>query len=200
MVVARRFRCDTVLCGRRIFTERFEDGALAPWARRTARLDLVVHHLGLALGGRPAASFARRLMLPVSNDTMLRVVRRRGCPPFAAPSVIGFMTGHGGAISGTEQSSATSSGDDRLLCYPTESQLLRRLGSRGSRKLRWSRATAAVVTPLLWPSSHATQVADRWTFDGERQPRLPRCGPQIHAPGSCRGRCRHHKSCLADRR
>ncbi|WP_213291122.1 transposase family protein, partial [Bradyrhizobium sp. sGM-13] len=24
MVVARRFRCDTVLCGRRIFTERFE--------------------------------------------------------------------------------------------------------------------------------------------------------------------------------
>jgi transposase len=90
MVVARRFRCDTVLCGRRIFTERFDDGALAPWARRTARLDLVVHHLGLALGGRPAASFARRLMLPVSNDTLLRVVRRRGCPPFAAPSVIGI--------------------------------------------------------------------------------------------------------------
>jgi len=26
---------------------------------------------------RPAASFAKRLMLPVSNDTLLRVVRRR---------------------------------------------------------------------------------------------------------------------------
>jgi transposase len=38
VVVARRFRCVTVLCGRRIFTERFDDGALAPWARRTARL------------------------------------------------------------------------------------------------------------------------------------------------------------------
>jgi transposase len=59
VVVARRFRCVTVMCGRRIFTERFDDGALAPWARRTARLDLVVHHLGLALGGCPAASFAR---------------------------------------------------------------------------------------------------------------------------------------------
>ena len=57
---------------------------MAPW------LDLVVHHLGLALGGRPAASFARRLMLPVSNDTLLRLVRRCGCPPFAAPSVIGI--------------------------------------------------------------------------------------------------------------
>jgi transposase len=90
VVVARRFRCVTVMCGRRIFTERFDDGALAPWARRTARLDLVVHHLGLALGGRPAASFARRLMVPVSNDTLLRVVRRHGCPPFATPSVIGI--------------------------------------------------------------------------------------------------------------
>src|ERR1700730_790645 len=90
VVVARRFRCDAVLCGRRIFAERFDDGAVAPWARRTARLDLVVRHLGLSLGGSPAAGFARRLMLPVSNDTLLRVVRRRGCPPFAAPSVIGI--------------------------------------------------------------------------------------------------------------
>ena len=64
MVVARRFRCDAVLCGRRIFAERFDQDVLAPWARRTARLDHIVHHLGLALGGRPAASFARRLMLP----------------------------------------------------------------------------------------------------------------------------------------
>src|SRR5208282_2516332 len=90
LLIARRFRCDAVLCGRRIFAERFDDGVLAPWARRTARLDYVVHHLGLALGGRPAASFARRLMLPVSNDTLLRVVRKRGSPPFVPPSAIGI--------------------------------------------------------------------------------------------------------------
>jgi len=41
------------------------------------RLECIVHHLGLALGGRPAAGFAKRLMVPVSNDTLLRVVRRR---------------------------------------------------------------------------------------------------------------------------
>src|SRR5215475_8734552 len=34
IVIARRFRCDAVLCGRQIFTERFADGALAPLARR----------------------------------------------------------------------------------------------------------------------------------------------------------------------
>ena len=65
-----------VLCGRRIFAERFGDAVLPPSARRMARLDVVVHHLGLALGGRPAASITRRLMVPVSNDTLLRVVRR----------------------------------------------------------------------------------------------------------------------------
>ncbi len=42
------------------------------------------------LGGRPAANFARRLMLPVSNDTLLRVVRRRGSPRFVPPTVIGI--------------------------------------------------------------------------------------------------------------
>jgi transposase len=90
VVVARRFHCDAVLCGRRIFAERFDQEVLAPRARRTARLDHIVHHLGLALGGRPAASFARRLMLPVSNDTLLRVVRRRGSPRFVPPTVVGI--------------------------------------------------------------------------------------------------------------
>jgi transposase len=87
-IIARRFYCDAVLCGRRIFTERFKE--LAPWARRTARLDTIVRHLGLALGGRPAASFAGRLMIPVSNDTLLRVVRRHGKPPMTPPNVIGI--------------------------------------------------------------------------------------------------------------
>ena len=87
-LLVRRFRCDRATCSCRIFTERLE--AAAPWARRTARLDEIVHHLGLALGGRPAASFARRLRLPVSNDTLLRLVRRRGTPAFAPPQVIGI--------------------------------------------------------------------------------------------------------------
>jgi transposase len=90
VVLARRFYCNAVLCGRRVFTERFDADVLAPWARRTARLDHIVHHLGLALGGRPAASFAGRLMMPVSKDTLLRVVRRRGSPRFVPPTVIGI--------------------------------------------------------------------------------------------------------------
>ena len=87
---ARRFRCDAVLCARRIFTERFDCNVLKPWARRTFRLDQIVHCLALALGGRPAASFARRLSMPVSNDTLLRAVRRHGSPSFPPPAIIGI--------------------------------------------------------------------------------------------------------------
>jgi transposase len=75
-VVIRRYRCAT----------QHSEADLSPNAlkslvrsRRTSRLDCIVHHLGLALGGRSAASFAKRLMLPVSNDTVLRVVRARAC-------------------------------------------------------------------------------------------------------------------------
>ena len=70
LVVVRRFRCDAVLCGRQIFAERFGPDTLPAFARRTGRLERVVHHLGLALGGRPAASLAERLSLPVSRDTL----------------------------------------------------------------------------------------------------------------------------------
>src|ERR1700736_5114790 len=89
-VITRRFVCEVPHCRRRIFAERFGDDVLPTRARRTARLECIVHHLGLALGGRPAASFARRLMLPVSNDTLLRVVRRRGSPRFVRPTVVGI--------------------------------------------------------------------------------------------------------------
>ena len=66
------------------------DGSVFERWRVDGRLDYIVHHLGLALGGRPAASFARRLMLPVSNDTLLRVVRRRARVPTEPLNVIGI--------------------------------------------------------------------------------------------------------------
>ncbi len=63
LVEARRFRCDAPACPRRIFVERFD--LAAPWSRRT-----------------------ERLMAPVSKDTLLRQLRRRGSPRFSPPRVI----------------------------------------------------------------------------------------------------------------
>src|SRR4051794_22690918 len=79
-VQVRRFRCGNAGCGRKIFGEVLDANIASKAARRTSRLEAIVHHIGIALGGRPAASLARRLMLPVSRDTLLRVVRRRAMP------------------------------------------------------------------------------------------------------------------------
>ncbi|MBP0495673.1 ISL3 family transposase [Roseomonas sp. SG15] len=89
-LVVRRFLCDLAGCRCRIFAERFGKAVRSDRARRTDRLEGLVHHLGLALGGRPGAGFAQRLMLPVSNDTLLRVVRRLARPRAAPLSVIGI--------------------------------------------------------------------------------------------------------------
>ena len=89
-LIARRFRCEQPLCRQRIFVERFDEGIVPMRSRRTARLDGIVHCLGLALGGRPGASFARRLMLPVSNDTLLRTVRRHSRRPAEPLRVVGI--------------------------------------------------------------------------------------------------------------
>jgi len=88
-VRTRRFTCDAVLGGRQIFAGRFGD-VLPPYARRTGRLEHLVHHLALALGGRPAARFCSAAILLVSNDTLLRVIRRQGLPLSIPPSVIGI--------------------------------------------------------------------------------------------------------------
>src|SRR5216683_5087258 len=89
-VAVRRFRCAEPSCRRHIFAERLGDTVAARSARRTSRPEAIVHHLGIALGGRPAAALARRLMLPVSKDTLLRVVRRHAARDSSPLCVIGI--------------------------------------------------------------------------------------------------------------
>lgn len=87
---ARRFRCRAAPCQTRIFVERFSSTITRPYARRTGRLQDLVRHLGVALGGRPAQALGARLLLPVSKDTFLRSVRNAMRPLANAPRVIGI--------------------------------------------------------------------------------------------------------------
>jgi transposase len=164
-IVARRFRRDVEGCKTRIFAERFGDEIIATSARRTSRLEVVVHHLGLALGGRPAEGFARRLMLPVSKDTLLRVVRRRSVEQKDPPCVVGiddwaFRRNHryGRIVCNLErrrvvallinQDSAQTRLDSRSLLYLT---LLRR--PRTQLLFEWMigrRLKTALVAVPLW--------------------------------------------------
>lgn len=47
-VETRRFRCVGIGCRRRIFVQRLGDAVALPSARRTARMDGIVHRLGRA--------------------------------------------------------------------------------------------------------------------------------------------------------
>ena len=73
----RRFRCGEPGCPRQIFTEPLSPSVIGGSGRRTARLDGLLGDLGRSLGGRAAAALAKRLMLPVGVDTLLRTLRRR---------------------------------------------------------------------------------------------------------------------------
>jgi transposase len=85
----RRFRCSHVDCPRRIFAERLP--AAAPCRkRRTARLADLQRDIALALGGEPGSRLAARLAMPVSGDTLLRLIRAVPIADPPAARIIGL--------------------------------------------------------------------------------------------------------------
>ena len=129
--------------------------------------------------------FARRLMLPVSNDTLLRLVRRRGTPHFHAPIVVGINDWawrrnqrYGTIICDLERrktitllpdrepstAQAWLSGRPQIAVVARSGQRLRAGGSESAPAGNSGRGSLA--------------------FDGKRESRFPRCGAQIRAPDS----------------
>jgi len=123
-----------------------------------------VHHLGLALGGRAAAAFAKRLMIPVSNDTLIRTVRRRSAVRHTTIKVAGvddwaFRRNHryGTIVCDLEKREIVKLLPDReiatvstFLAQHPEIEIVSRDRGIGYREA----ATKALP--------HASQVADRW--------------------------------------
>lgn len=123
-----------------------------------------MHHLGLALGGQPAASFARRLMVPASRDTMFRTVRRRAVRPVEHPRVIGIdgLAFRRGQHYGT------------LVCDRERRRVIALLPDRESGTVKAWLAAHPEITVVARDRGgcygeattralpHAVQVADRW--------------------------------------
>ena len=70
-----RWRCAQRECPRRTFTDRVPTVA-DPYARRTRRVGEIVGLLGHSAGGRPGERLMQRLGMPVSDDTILRQLKR----------------------------------------------------------------------------------------------------------------------------
>ena len=86
----RRFRCILPSCSRKTFAEQFGSEIVAAHARRTHRLDRLVHGIGIALGGRPGERLAARLSMPVSADTLLRTMRRQAPSTPTSARIVGI--------------------------------------------------------------------------------------------------------------
>jgi hypothetical protein len=162
-VSVRRFRCANPSCRRNTFVEPLGQMVAPRSARRTCRLEQLVRRLGIALDGRPAASLARRVMLPVSKDTLLRVVRRRA--PAATQAALHVIRIDDWAFRAAR--SRTSDGNvfvDLLVIAPAFQELEPRQTRRGSKLLEAQRTS--------FPGSH--RCSSRGSHKQSPPPGAPR--------------------------
>src|SRR5215813_6482438 len=87
-IQARRLYCRHTTCAQRIFCERIPE-FVAPYARRTLRLNEALRLIGLAAGGEGGARLATALGMRVSPDTLIQRIRQTQLPTPPAPKVIG---------------------------------------------------------------------------------------------------------------
>ena len=84
----RRFRCLNARCSKQTFAEPLPD-LIAPIARRTKRLTLLLHVFAIQSGGEPGARLLKAGGTKVSPDTLLRLAKTEMAQTFAVPSILG---------------------------------------------------------------------------------------------------------------
>lgn len=85
----RRFRCATRGCPRTTFAERFPQFART-YARRTLRQAEALTDIAFAQGGKAGAQLAKRQAMPISRDTLLRLIRSSPLSTQRTPRVLGL--------------------------------------------------------------------------------------------------------------
>lgn len=84
----RRFKCLFTSCERKTFSEPLVD-FLPHRARRTTRLTEALRHIGFALSGAAGARLAVKLGMPVSGNTLIRILLATPRPHGDDPEIIG---------------------------------------------------------------------------------------------------------------
>jgi len=84
----RKFFCLTPTCPRRIFTERLPE-VVAPSARTTVRLTILLRAIAFALGGEAGARLAQRIGIAASPTMLIATIRRTPMPLYPPPHALG---------------------------------------------------------------------------------------------------------------
>ena len=88
ILCVRKFFCREASCERRVFTERLA-GVVAPRARTTERLTMLLQAIAFALGGEAGARLAKRIGLATSPATLISLIRRTPLPTQNPARVLG---------------------------------------------------------------------------------------------------------------
>ena len=84
----RRMKCLNQDCSQRTFAERLP-GLAEVHAQRTCRFTEALREIGLVMSGEAGAALAGALQMPVSGDTLLRIVHRTPALAQTPPRVLG---------------------------------------------------------------------------------------------------------------
>jgi len=162
-LVVRRFRCKNPSCRRRVFAERFPR-LVRTHARRTERLESLLTRIGVFLGGEAGARLSQDLRVPVSPDTMLRLLYRMELAPAVGLRVVGIdeWAWRKGVRYGTIVCDLESGRPVELLPEAQAETVARWLaGHPGIEVVSRDRAGMFADAAALG-APQAVQVADRW--------------------------------------
>jgi hypothetical protein len=173
--------------------------------RRTCRVNVVARLIGYALGGRAGERLAHRIGLPISNDTLLRCVKKGARPEVTGAQVIGIDEWakrkgrtYGTIVVDLERHTVVDVLDQHsseaveqwLRAHPNIQTICRDRNGRYARAARVAAPTATQVTDRF----HLVQNLRETIRTGTgAAPRLPaRAGDRERTPrGSAAGTTRH---------
>lgn len=163
LLTVKRFRCRNVGCARSTFVESLPN-LVAKSARRTKRLDTELEAIAFALGGQAGSRLAPKLKMPVSGDTLLRLIRNSFVTDQDKPEVIGVddWARCRGRVYGTILVDLERRRAIELLPDRTAETLAEWLRTHPSVKIVARDRSSEYARGISMGAPQAFQVADRW--------------------------------------
>jgi transposase len=162
-LTVKRFRCPTADCTRATFVEEFPQ-ILEKYARRTTRLHQAQEDIAFALGGEAGNRLACKLHMPISGDTLLRMIRDAPAQPSLEPEVIGVddWAKRRGRLYGTILVDLERHQVIDLLADQTAETLAEWLRAHPDVKIVARDRSLEYARGITEGAPQAIQVADRW--------------------------------------